>query len=352
MFEMSDDTPRGTGSLPPSPVETAFDDMRHQAVAAELGRYRQISRLLKAQIEGSIDQTSTSALALIVGLDALDRLVAGLLAEVSGSEEESLEIISGGERAVSANAALVENLQTIILERSQDAADDRAVYEDISQQTAAFATALDSITRIASETRFLAFNAAVLAAQAGPAGKGFAVLASEIRTLSDEATGVSSDVREGLHRLRETTGRRLKQKADAVDEIDLLRSLTIHSEAARESFTRLAQHQRATLETFQTNATAVGRDVMDLMGKTQFQDIVSQRLSGVEKGLDGLADHADALADVLRGGGGVVPDAETSIVGSLRSSYVMAGQLAADREVTGSGDEPTGHSEPSSVELF
>ena len=192
----------------------------------------------------------------------------------------------------------------------------------------------------------------MLAAQAGAAGKGFSVLASEIRALSDEATGVSGDVRLGLDRLREMTSRRLKQKAGAVDEFDLLQSLTTQSEAARESFTRLAHHQRATLETIQSNATAVGRDVMDLMGKTQFQDIVSQRLSGVMQGLDGLADHADALADLLHGGAGVVPDAETSIIGSLRSSYVMAGQLVTDREVTGSGEPPTGHSDPSSIELF
>lgn len=62
---------------------------------------------------------------------------------------------------------------------------------------------LSDIALIANRTRLLAFNAAIESARAGKAGEGFAVVANEIRTLSDKATQTTQCIGQRVNGLRE-----------------------------------------------------------------------------------------------------------------------------------------------------
>ncbi|MBT7666001.1 MAG: hypothetical protein HN608_13855 [Rhodospirillaceae bacterium] len=55
--------------------------------------------------------------------------------------------------------------------------------------------ALQSIDDISSKVKFIALNASIEAARAGEFGRTFAVIAREVRTLSENSRAVSSDLR-------------------------------------------------------------------------------------------------------------------------------------------------------------
>ena len=68
-----------------------------------------------------------------------------------------------------------------------------AAIKDSSQRVVAIADAID---QIAGQTSVLAVNAAVEAARAGENGRGFAIVASEVRVLAQQALGASREIRE------------------------------------------------------------------------------------------------------------------------------------------------------------
>ena len=71
-------------------------------------------------------------------------------------------------------------------------------FEMVKQETG-------TIESINNQTNLLALNASIEAARAGEAGKGFAVVADQIRTLSAETKESSSQIKEALIRLEETS---------------------------------------------------------------------------------------------------------------------------------------------------
>lgn len=78
--------------------------------------------------------------------------------------------------------------------------DFKAEFEMVKQQTS-------TIENISSQTNLLALNASIEAARAGEAGRGFSVVAEQIRTLSTETQASSGQIRQALNRLDETSAK-------------------------------------------------------------------------------------------------------------------------------------------------
>lgn len=76
---------------------------------------------------------------------------------------------------------------------------------------------LDAITHIASQTKMLGLNAAIEAARAGEAGRGFGVVAVEIRKLSDSSKETADLIRGLTQKIEEATSHATEKAAVALD---------------------------------------------------------------------------------------------------------------------------------------
>ena len=93
---------------------------------------------------------------------------------------------------------------------------------DTSCETAKLAEASDKIGNviqlipdIAEQTNLLALNATIEAARAGEAGKGFAVVASEVKSLANETANATDDIREQINSIQTATS----QVVDGIDGV-------------------------------------------------------------------------------------------------------------------------------------
>ncbi|WP_108650943.1 methyl-accepting chemotaxis protein [Dongshaea marina] len=106
------------------------------------------------------------------------------------------------EQAVNGMAVVDQTIQ-LIGNLADELTETVGVSERLEQETQQIGSVLDVIRGIAEQTNLLALNAAIEAARAGEQGRGFAVVADEVRTLATRTQSSTNEIQEMIEKLQQ-----------------------------------------------------------------------------------------------------------------------------------------------------
>lgn len=149
------------------------------------------------------------------------------IAEVYNSTYEIEQIATGTKRIIKEGTTIVEDLN----EKSLATNDITNVViediEDLEEQSKTISQFIKIINGIANQTNLLSLNASIEAARAGEAGRGFSVVAEEIRKLADDSLTASNQIRGIVSAIQDktkiTVGSAKKAKSIVESQMDALK---------------------------------------------------------------------------------------------------------------------------------
>ncbi len=266
---------------------------QHQAIRGEVDRVQDI-------LTGAIASLMTSFHGLLTATQAQQSVALSLAqdGEQGGDSGGSFDVF------VENTSAVMQRVVDSVILNSKLGMELVELTDRISQRASDVEGILGEISGISKQTNLLALNAAIEAARAGEAGRGFAVVADEVRELSTRTAQFSQQIAAVMKSMREG----VKGAEDAIERLastDMNFALESKQQVEQvlASIDGINQQRSRAIVRLAEQAKEMDGEVNRAVTALQFQDLVSQLIGHVDRRVDGLnqlMQEFDALTDSIQ----------------------------------------------------
>ena len=233
--------------------------------------------------------------------------MASTVMEVANSASTAANAADEANQRASEGDAAVQDVQKSIEQLAGKVQSGADAIRQVEQESDAIGQILDVIRGIAEQTNLLALNAAIEAARAGEQGRGFAVVADEVRTLASRTQDSASEIQAMIERLQSGT----QQAVSVTEESQEQASGTVGQAQAASTVIQAITNAVSQISMINTQiATAaeqqsavaeeINRSVVNISGIAEETAEGAQRATAANERVSQLADELQGLTTRFR----------------------------------------------------
>ena len=326
-------------------------------VGEELEEMSRFNDVVRGHIDSVVGETERAAYHIVEQLQSIDSVVSELHEFVNRSSSDSSQMLARSEHEVVENKQMVETLKGYIRGRMQESELDQGRVQRVIADAKGLNSIIQLIKTIAEQTNLLALNAAIEAARAGEAGRGFAVVADEVRKLSMQTGEAVAKISQGIAEVAGSIEEQFHEKLSNTkleQEKGVLEKFASQLTEMEKRYSELVSQQNNVLSTISGSSNRLADMFVQAMASVQFQDVVRQQLEHVGHAVNRLDQHARQLADALRHPEepGRFPEPLAKHLNQMFDGYVMDAQRVAHSRSTGVEVAAASKDDGPKIELF
>ena len=245
------------------------------------------------QVANSIVGVASSANEQLSAIDKASHAItqlAGGISNLAGSSQQAAASITKASHMALDGSAIINQADNQMALLDNAVNDSARVINQLGERSHTIGQIISTISGIASQTNLLALNAAIEAASAGEHGRGFSVVAEEVRKLAEQSQEAAKQIAAIIKEIQDDTETAVASMSNGTEQVALTKTAMQNAGKSFHTITELVENAA-------NQAAAIASTVQEVSSNSDNIDTAIKNIDSMSRGIANESENVSASTE-------------------------------------------------------